>query len=681
MKKFFSYLMLVIAAAFYSVHLFSDTDSAAVRKSVILQFITYNGFGNNLYIDNVITGKRRNFDIAITSVNNIDKDTTFLPGTSEKIINPSVTVTNIGLTPSSVKFAIFAEIPELGYTATDSVPVINSGQSYTVNFDSIIIPAGQKFRLTAYINLPADSNKVNDTLIQNSIFLTGSPSNILIEEFTSSTSPSCGMNNIYLDTFITNNFSSICPIKYHVGFPPPGIDSMYIQDSNYVNIRRNYYYANTVPLAVMNGTKRVLVPYYVDSNLVDPYNSIFERGSVVSVNVANVQPSPDTIVSTVTINFLYPSHSNKLRLRAAAVERLVSYAEPIGASGEKNFYDVYRKSLTDTTGILINGNTGTQEFVFRYYKNPAWADSMLYTVAFIQDDNSRHVLNCGKSAMTPVFNKNVSFRKTQVSKPDSDKSRFRQTHNRFGFSPMNADTVSYLNFENFEGPFPPVGWTVTNPDGFYSFEKVESVNGVTLGGNSSVIMPFYWYNNSGQRDTLLSVMLDSVSSSDTLSFDYAYAVYLSNFVDSLIVNISVDGGLTFTNIFSKGGFELATAQSTTLPFIPYTSEQWETVRYPMSIVIPDNPNNVIPGNFELMQNYPNPFNPATKINYSVPRESFVTIKVYDMLGREIAQLVNENKRAGTYSVEFIAKNLSSGVYFYSLKSDDFYAVKKMVVVK
>jgi hypothetical protein len=681
LKKFLLYFALVIAAAFYSVHLFSDTDSAAVRKGIILQFITYNGFGNNLYIDNVITGNRKNFDIAITSVNNIDKDTTFLPGTSEKLIKPSVTVTNIGLTPSSVKFAVFAEIPVFGYTANDSVPVLNAGQSYTAEFDSLIIPAGQKFRLTVFLNLPSDSNKVNDTLIQNSIFLTGAPSNVLLEEFTSSTSPSCGMNNIYLDTFITHNFGSICPIKYHVGFPPPGIDSMYIQDSDYVNIRRNYYYANTVPLAVMSGTKRVLVPYYVDSNLVDPYNSIFERGSVVSINVANVQPSPDTIVSTVTIEFLYPSHSTKLRLRAAAVERLVSYAEPIGASGEKNFYDVYRKSLTDTSGILINGNTGTQEFVFRYYINPAWADSMLYTVAFIQDDNSRHVLNCGKSAMTPVFNKNVSFRKNPVSKPDSDKPRQRQVNNFLKYSRLIEDTVSYLNFENFEGPFPPAGWAVTNPDGFYSFEKVEAVNGVTLGGNSSVIMPFYWYNNAGQRDTLLSVMLDSVSSFDTLTFDYAYAVYLSNFVDSLIVNISVDGGQNYTNVFKKGGFELATAQSTTLPFIPYSTTQWKTFRYPMSIVIPDNPNTVIPGNFELMQNYPNPFNPATKISYAVPHESFVTIKIYDMLGREIAQLVNEYKHAGTYSVEFSAKNLSSGVYFYSLKSEDFYSVKKMVVIK
>jgi len=681
LKKVIQYFLPVFIAALFSTLLLSDTDSSAVKKGVILQFITYNGFGNNLYIDNIITGRRKNFDVAVTSVNNIINDTAFLPGTSEITLQPSLTVTNIGLSPIATSFLLQVRIPEFSYAAQDSVPPINTGQSYTVIMDSLTIPAGNKFRLTAYISLPSDSNNVNDTLELNSIYLTGAPSNVLVEEFTSSTSPSCGGNNLFLDTFITNHFSSICPIKYHVGFPPPGIDSMYIQDSDYVNIRRNYYYANTVPLTVMGGNKRVLVPYYMDTNLTDPYNSVISQGSIVSVNVSNVQPSPDTVVSTVTVNFMYPSNSYNLRLRAAAVERLVSYPQPIGASGEKNFYDVYRKTLTDTTGILINGNTGTQEFVFRFYKNPAWADTMLYTVAFVQDDNSRHVLNCGKSSVTPAFNKNISFRKFPISKPDFDMPRRKQVNNFSKYSRLIEDTVSYLNFENFEGPFPPVGWSVTNPDGFYSFEKSISVNGITLGGNSSVIMPFYWYNNTGQKDTLLSVMFDSVSSFDTLTFDYAYAVYLSDFVDSLIVNISVDGGLTYTNIFRKGGHNLATAQSTTLPFIPYSNSQWKTFSYPMSIVIPYSTNTVIPANFELMQNFPNPFNPSTKISYSVPHESFVTIKVYDILGREVRQLVNEYKRPGTYTVAFNSHNLSSGVYFYSLKTDGFYTVKKMVVVK
>ncbi len=79
-------------------------------------------------------------------------------------------------------------------------------------------------------------------------------------------------------------------------------------------------------------------------------------------------------------------------------------------------------------------------------------------------------------------------------------------------------------------------------------------------------------------------------------------------------------------------------------------------------------NNLIVDEFKLYQNYPNPFNPSTIINYQIPQQEFVTIKVYDILGNEIAILVNEEKPAGSYEVEFNASSLPSGVYFYQLKS-------------
>ena len=86
-------------------------------------------------------------------------------------------------------------------------------------------------------------------------------------------------------------------------------------------------------------------------------------------------------------------------------------------------------------------------------------------------------------------------------------------------------------------------------------------------------------------------------------------------------------------------------------------------------------------NFVLKQNYPNPFNPSTTIQYSIPKESFVTIKVYNVLGKEIVTLVNERKSAGTYSVNFNSSNISSGVYFYRLISGTHSATKKMVILK
>jgi len=88
-----------------------------------------------------------------------------------------------------------------------------------------------------------------------------------------------------------------------------------------------------------------------------------------------------------------------------------------------------------------------------------------------------------------------------------------------------------------------------------------------------------------------------------------------------------------------------------------------------------------PKEFELQQNYPNPFNPSTKIRFAIPEFRFTTLKVYDVLGREVLILVNEEKPAGNYEIEFHAFSLSSGIYFYKLQSGEFTETKKMILLK
>ena len=95
-----------------------------------------------------------------------------------------------------------------------------------------------------------------------------------------------------------------------------------------------------------------------------------------------------------------------------------------------------------------------------------------------------------------------------------------------------------------------------------------------------------------------------------------------------------------------------------------------------------NPNgNGIPSSFKMEQNYPNPFNPATKINFSIPKSSSVKITVYDSRGREVETLVNENKPAGNYTVNFNASVYASGAYFYKITAGEFSEVKRMMLIK
>jgi hypothetical protein len=94
-----------------------------------------------------------------------------------------------------------------------------------------------------------------------------------------------------------------------------------------------------------------------------------------------------------------------------------------------------------------------------------------------------------------------------------------------------------------------------------------------------------------------------------------------------------------------------------------------------------NSGNDIPATYNLSQNYPNPFNPTTRIEYAIPKQGLVNINIYDVLGRLVSTLVNEVKKAGYYSVEFNAINLSSGVYYYRLESGSFIDTKKLMLIK
>jgi subtilisin-like proprotein convertase family protein len=88
-----------------------------------------------------------------------------------------------------------------------------------------------------------------------------------------------------------------------------------------------------------------------------------------------------------------------------------------------------------------------------------------------------------------------------------------------------------------------------------------------------------------------------------------------------------------------------------------------------------------PGHFALYQNYPNPFNPSTKIKFQIVEFGFVTLKVYDVLGNEIANLVNEELSTGTYDVTFDASHFASGIYFYKIQAGNFVETKKMLMIK
>jgi hypothetical protein len=145
--------------------------------------------------------------------------------------------------------------------------------------------------------------------------------------------------------------------------------------------------------------------------------------------------------------------------------------------------------------------------------------------------------------------------------------------------------------------------------------------------------------------------------------------------------VSTNNGETWTKVDSSAGNESIlslAANSSNL----YAGSGMGIVYQPVSkITTVKNTENAIPATFNLYQNYPNPFNPTTTITYSLPKNNFVTLKIYDLLGREVTTLVNEEKHSGTYKITWNAQNIPSGVYFYRLTASEFSKVNKMILLK
>ncbi|MFZ1517134.1 MAG: T9SS type A sorting domain-containing protein [Ignavibacteriaceae bacterium] len=125
--------------------------------------------------------------------------------------------------------------------------------------------------------------------------------------------------------------------------------------------------------------------------------------------------------------------------------------------------------------------------------------------------------------------------------------------------------------------------------------------------------------------------------------------------------------------------ELLREKAQLLHSLPYDSLAFGTINY---FITDANENNILlPTEFSLSQNYPNPFNPSTSIQYAISSRQLVQLKVYDILGSEVATLVNQEQSVGNYKVDFNASHLSSGVYFYQIKAGEFIQSKKMILIK
>lgn len=561
--------------------LFLITGYAQVR----LQFTSVNQYGNNLYIDNLALGTKSNTDIAVATITNIRPDTNYAIGNSAFSIAPVATIVNVGRLDYTTPFTVTLAVTPGVYASSKNVTALAAGQAVQVVFDNLTITPGTPIVLTLSHNAAGDENAANNVKVQNTLYSPGTQRTILFEEWTSSTCGPCASNNPTVDAFVSAHFDSLVPVKYHMNWPSPGNDPMYAHNATQATDRRTYYGVNSVPHVIMDGVVNPVYPYTTAGSLPNAFYGRRPEGSPISLSVTNQKIAGDSMRTTVTMNVISRIRTGNYYLRVHAIERVVHYATAPGTNGEKDFYDVFRRAYPTSLGTPISVLPGTYQFVFTYKMDTAvWVDSMMYAIAFVQNDANREILNAAKSRNILEKINTAAEPKSTTGKPEPAPvpvTGMERTVSRFGFdTPLNA--VYHYCF--FEEAFPELNWILKNPDNGLTFEQFAGANGTTFGGSKSVTVQFYNYSGTGRSDTLYSPIYTGLTGQDTLTFNWAYAQYQSE-NDRLIVKASIDGGLTYPyTIFDKAGSALATASATTNSFVP-TASQWKTFAYPLGQIL------------------------------------------------------------------------------------------------
>jgi len=187
----------------------------------------------------------------------------------------------------------------------------------------------------------------------------------------------------------------------------------------------------------------------------------------------------------------------------------------------------------------------------------------------------------------------------------------------------------------------------------YGGDSVKYVSGI-----SDFIFTFI-YNNYVYVDSILSADEQAAASAGSTSSSGYYSA-LWEYTDEFTI-------------------QLLSSASNKLAALIYTA--WVNAGSPLPGTSIGPVLEMIPNSFDLAQNYPNPFNPSTTIGYTLAKPGFVTLKIFNILGREIAVIVNSQQPAGVYKIDWNAESLSGGIYFYTIRTEHFAKMKKMLLVK
>ncbi len=346
--------------------------------------------------------------------------------------------------------------------------------------------------------------------------------------------------------------------------------------------------------------------------------------------------------------------------------------EALAISGSKSYIPNQNTTFTLTT---TGENPQTRSISVKYIPSGTIIYFKVKPKELPLGDTARVVWTTAKGSEVKINGASVPVSGTIYVVPDNNNTSYEITTS----GEVSDSKTGYVSFvaadqanRSYGGDF-----TVSSLDSTIINNKVDNL----YDGN------YYtsWTSLSGSTQTV-QVDLQKVYDINKIvltwgaSYSKSYQIYSS--LDGLTWNTiklqaGGKGGTETYNLTAQGRYvKLGMASSTSAPLV---MSEFEIYGMPVTTAVISG--NTLPAVYSLEQNYPNPFNPSTVINYQIPKAGNVSLKIFDILGREVITLVNGIQSAGSYKVELNAKQFTSGVYFYRLTAGDFIQVKKMLLMK
>lgn len=527
---------------------------------------------------------------------------------------------------------------------------------------------------------------------------------VLAEIFTSTTCGPCASQNPYFDSWLKNysNKSRVAVIKYHVWWPSPGNDPFYWANTTENSARTNYYFPGSkyVPHGMINGTADGQSS--AGTWIVLIQNSILTQSQFEIKILGNVD---ETSGGNLTIKVTADNNaipSGDLRLHVAVVESNINYTGP---NGDPIHNFVMRKMYPDHNGesFTINPNE-TKTFTRIFSWNSSWNLSNSEIIAFIQNNDTKEVYQAAIRRANIYLAAPIQYFPPNNTRNQSVNITLKWNRNSQAINyGLEVATDSLFTNKIFSD--------TTLTDTFKTFLKLQKetwyywrVKAISSYSSSdwSGVWKFKTLPNSAPQPVqLLFPARDSVLiNPQNIQFTWLqsspdveeYRIQVAD--DSMFNSIMTDTTTVDTTI-SLSWFGYYGIEDNYWRVIARNGVGWgepsEIRKFMILLTSVDEES--YPENFVLYQNYPNPFNSSTKIRFKIPagsngeRKIFpVKLKVYDLFGREIANLMDDKLSSGVYTVDFVidrVKNnmISSGVYIYKLSTGNFFLSKKMIYLK